>query len=503
MKERPNILLILTDQHRYDIVGANGSPVCRSPNIDRLASRGVNFRRAYSACPLCTPTRASIYSGLAPHNHGILRNVEPGHPNAPSIGGEIPTLGERLGDAGYRTWFFGKWHAGERSPGRCGFGGQDIPGYGDPANSSYYLDYLRRNGLERPEVTPVGVGYPHNLLLAGRMSGPVEASIPYWLADSAIDILSEEAKTDQPFFIALNFWGPHAPYLPCEPYASMYDPNTISPWENFDDQFAGKPPLYQRHHDSFVGEGNPRRSWQECAEWAALYFGFATQIDAQIGRVINSLDELKLADSTAVIMSADHGDLTGSHGGMHDKNAFCCEELMHIPLIACRPGDVTAPPESALPVSNLDIPATVMDLAGLGIPAEFDGRSLLPILEGDAPADRPDYVVAECMGVHFAYETRMVVWDRWKYVFHPGATDELYDLETDPGELHNRVDHPDCKSPLDQCRLRLLRWMRRTHDPLHRAYFLFEKHRPWTAETVVPYGAGASNILLDREPELG
>ena len=254
-------------------------------------------------------------------------------------------------------------------------------------------------------------------------------------------------------------------------------PAEIPPWPNFHDDFAGKPPIYQRHHDSFVGEGNPRRTWDECAVWAALYFGFATQIDAQIGRVLAALDELGLGNSTAVLMSADHGDLTGSHGGMHDKNALGVEELMHIPLMARLPADNPSGAGATcdLPVSNLDIPATVMDLAGAGVPECFDGRSLLPILRGERPGDWPDYVTAECSGVHFAYETRMVVWDRFKYVFHPGSFDELYDLQEDPHELANQIDSADCAHALRECRRRLLTRMRQTRDPLHRAFFLFEK----------------------------
>jgi len=502
MSDRQNILLILTDQHRYDIVAANGSTVCRSPHLDALAAGGVNFRQAYSICPLCTPARASIYTGLAPHNHGVVRNVEPGMPNAPSIGGPVPTLGQRLREADYRTFYAGKWHAGARPPSECGFAGQDMPGYGDATGNPYYLDYLRARGLDRPTVTPVGTGYPNNLLLAGRMSGPVQASVPYFLAESAIEMMTAPADADEPFFLALNFWGPHAPYLPCEPYASMYDPDDIPPWGNFADDFAGKPPLYRRHHDSFVGQGNPTRTWAECAEWAAMYFGFATQIDHQIGRVLNALEENHLADDTAVIFSTDHGDLTGSHGGMHDKNAFCVEELMHIPLMARLPGGAEPGRTCDLPVSNLDIPATVMDLAGLDVPECFDGRSLGPILRGDEPDDWPDHVVGECFGVHFAYETRMVVHGRHKYVFHPGAFDELYDLQADPHELENLIDSAGHAEVLRECRRRLLQWIRRTNDPLHRANFLFARHRPWSPETVRPYGPSASGALLDNEPEL-
>ena len=143
-----------------------------------------------------------------------------------------------------------------------------------------------------------------------------------------------------------------------------------------------------------------------------------------------------------------------------------------------------------------------MDLAGAGVPECFDGRSLLPILRGQQPEDWPDHIVAECAGVHFAYETRMVVWDRFKYVFHPGAFDELYDLREDPHELANLVHSAGHAEILREGRRRLLCRMRQTHDPLHRAFFLFEKRRPWSPETVTPYGPGASRTLADQPPDL-
>lgn len=498
----PNIILILTDQHRYDINGFAGNPLCRTPHLDTLAASGVSFTNAYSHCPLCTPTRASLYSGRAIHNHGIFRNIESTMPNAPSIGtDELPSLAQHLEKAGYRSAFIGKWHAGKTLPGECGFDAMDVDGYGDIVNAPCYADYLKERNLERPEVTPVGVAYPHNLLLAGRMSGPVQASVPYFLAEKTIEKIADYAESEQPFFVALNFWGPHAPYLPCEPYASMYNPDDIPQWANFADTYDGRPPIYRRHHDAVVGEGQPTRSWEECAKWAALYFGFMTQIDEQIGRVLDSLKKLGVDKNTAILFSTDHGDLCGSHGGMHDKNAMMVQELMHIPMLARIPGMASQGTEIPRTVSNLDLPATITDLAGLGVPDAFDGKSLVPFIS-DAEAPGPDYVVSECFGVHFAYETRMVVHDRWKYVFHPGAFDELYDLKSDPAELKNLIDsdQDDHVAGRHACRQRLLEWMRDTRDPFHRAIFLFEEHDPYDPKNVTPYGnpQEAARVLLER-----
>ena len=462
---RQNVLLILTDQHRYDIVGANGSAICRSPSLDRFAQSGVNFTNAYSVCGLCTPARASIYTGLLPHRHGLTRNSMAGDPIPMRIPENVPTLAERLDTVGVRSHFVGKWHAGERLPTQAGFTGMDVSGYGVIKEHPDYLRYLAERGLAKPEVQPVGAGWSHRLTLAGKMTGPVEASIPYYLAERAIEFLREQKDGSEQFFLALNFWGPHAPYLLCEPYASMYDPGDIPPWPNFDDTFENKPPIYRRYRDAFIGEGNPKRTWEECAEWAALYFGFATQIDEQIGRVLDAMDETGLANDTAALFSCDHGDLTGCHGGMHDKCGALVQEVYHIPLMGRLPGGACNIRCDAH-VSNMDLSKTVLDLAGYGTPDELDGRSLAPFLRGETPEDWPDHVVGEFFGHHYAYEARYVVHAGCKYVFHPSATDELYDLANDPWEMKNLIGDPNRADVLRACRRRLIEWAKRTHDEL-------------------------------------
>lgn len=498
---RRNILLILTDQHRFDIVGANGSRFCRSPAIDSLAAAGVNFTQAYSCCGVCSPARASIYTGQLPHRHGITRNVS----EQAAIPTSIPTLAERLNAHGYRSYFAGKWHAGARQPTDCGFEGMDVPGYGDVRQSPLYRQYLADHGLELPTIEPIGVGWAQNVTLAGKLSGPVEASVPCFLAEYTLDLMERHRRErpEAPFFLALNFWGPHAPYLPSEPYASMVDPDDLEPWGNFDDDLTDKPPIYRRYRDAFIGEGQPPRSWDECARWAALYYGFAMQIDDQIGRVLKRLREYGWADDTAVLFSTDHGDLCGAHGGMHDKNAIMCQEVYHIPLVASVPWLREAHGSICdAPITNLNLPATVLDLAGVSVPESFDAPSLRPLLEDPANQDVPDYAASEFFGNHFAYETRMIVQDQHKYVFHPGSLDELYDLKTDPWELHNRIDDPALKPMLDQLRLRLLHWMREHDDDLCIVSGLFEARQPWTPDTAAPYGPGAMQALRNRPPKL-
>ena len=458
-----NILLILTDQQRYDAFGLHGSHTCPTPHLDGLARQGVDFQNAYTCTALCTPARASIFTGMLPHRHGMLVNSSMLHESARSIPQNMPTIAERLGNAGYRCGLEGKWHAGDRPPSQCGFVGLDTPGYGDAMKLPQYAEHLARFGLDRPRVQAEGVGWQQNLTLAGRMSGPVEASVPFFVAQRAIERIDDFAAAGDPFFLTCCFWGPHAPYLPCEPYASMVDPADIEPWGNFHDRFENKPAIYRKYRDAFIGEGNEPRSWSDVARWAALYFGFTAQIDEQIGRILDHLGASGMAQDTAVIFTTDHGDLTGAHGGMHDKSALMVQELYHIPMVMRLPGGPAGTTCDAM-VSNLDVSATILDLAGVEEHRELDSRSLLPLLRD--PGNWPDHAVAQSWGNHFLCDVRMIVDRRFKYVFHPGDIDELYDLDSDPWEMRNLIDEPRHRPVLADLRRKLIAWCRDHEDAI-------------------------------------
>jgi arylsulfatase A-like enzyme len=374
----------------------------------------------------------------------------------------------------------------------------DVPGYGVIREHPDYKAYLAGNGWDMPRVEPVGAGWAHRLTLAGRMTGPVEASVPYYLAERSIEFLRDQRDNPGPFFLAVNFWGPHAPYLPSEPFASMYDPRDIPPWPNFEDSFEGKPPIWRRYRDSFIGEGKPKRTWEECAQWGALYFGFATQIDEQIGRILAALDELNLTENTSVLFSCDHGDLTGAHGGMHDKGGMLCQELYHIPLMGRTPKGARGECCS-LPVSNMDLSKTILDLAGTEVPPHMDGRSLVPLLHGETPDDWPDYTAGEFFGNHYAYEARFLVHGGFKYIFHPGADDELYNIEEDPWELTNLINRSDNRDILRACRRRLIDWAKQTDDELCVLCGLFQDRE---ADKLSTYGPASMDDLRRSETEL-
>jgi len=476
-----NFLIIITDQQRRDTLGAYGSQICRTPFLDTLAESGVRFDNAYAVCALCSPARSSIYTGVYPHRHGQVRNeIE--------FVDDVKLVSQYFREEGYNCGFVGKWHCGsEKLPRDFGFEGMNVPGYGNCAKTQEYQDYLRQNHLEPGEIIPLGTGWHSNVLLAGSRTGPVEASIPYFLAEETIRTLEQYKEAGKPFLVFCNFWGPHAPYLPTEPYASMYDPNDIPPWGNFYESFEGKPNAHRRYRDAFISTGGKLRTWEECAAWAAKYFGFVTMIDAQIGRILGALQELDLDTETVVLFTADHGDYTGAHGGIHDKDCMMYQEAYHIPFIARVPG-IESPKVVGQPITNMDISPTLLELAGIKAEAPMDGRSLCPLLSKERPAEWEDDVMCVWNGHHFLYESRMVVDGRYKYVFNAPEIDEFYDLEQDPCEMRNLINDEAYGAEVAHMRSRLIHWAEKVDDPLAGwIKNLIAKREPARPEDYTPY----------------
>ena len=454
-----NFLVIVTDQHRFDAVGAHGSPICQTPALDRLAASGTRFDNAYSICALSSPARASMLTGLYPHRHGLVVNED-------EFFDDVRLVSEDFADAGYACGFVGKWHCGEdKLPSDFGFEGMDVPGYGNCKKTPEYRAYLRDRNLEPGAIVPLGTGWRNNLLLNGMTTGPEEASVPYFLAEYTIDMMSKYQEEESPFLLFCNFWGPHAPYLPTEPYASMYEPTEIPPWGNFYDGLDGKPNAHRRYRDALLGEGNKLRGWDEWSTWVASYFGFVTMIDSQIGRILDALEELGLVEDTIVLFTADHGDHVGAHGGIHDKNAMMYQDTYHIPFLARIPG-TRAGAVVGQPITNMDITPTLYDLAGIAPGRTLDGRSLVPLLSGEEGPAWEEDVMCVYNGHHFAYQSRMVTDGRTKYVFNAPEIDEFYDLVRDPWEMHNLIDDQAYRDEIAHKRARLTQWAEKVGDPL-------------------------------------
>lgn len=441
---QPNILFFFTDQHRADTLGCYGAPVCRTPALDRLAEDGVRFERAYTPSAICTPARASLLTGLWPHHHLLLANHERNVGYRTELDDCCEPFSRPLAARGYRVGNVGKWHVGEeKGPEDHGFEGIFYPGWGDPVDHPDYLAYLSERGLPPfrvyDEIRGVFPNGEPSIPIGGYYDGPVEGTWSYFLAERTIERLREYARhrreSGRPFFLSCHFFGPHLPYfLPAE-YADLYDPAAVALPENSRETFAGKPRVQASYSAHWAWDTLTEAQQRKLI---AMYWGYVTLIDAQIGRVMAELEALGLVDETAIFFSADHGEFTGSHR-LNDKGPAMYEEIYRVPLLARLPGGARASVRREF-VNLLDLTATFVDLAGAPVPEPYDGCSLVPFLRGERVPNWRQEAFAEFHGHHFPYPQRMIRTERYKLVINPPDVNELYDLQADPHELVNRID---------------------------------------------------------------
>jgi len=463
MKEKkPNFLLIGLDQMRGDTPGCNGNPVCRTPVIDRLAETGVNYSRAYAPCSLCAPSRASLWTGLYAFNHGMGTNCDLYQP----LGTELETeqlLHQQLLSEGYRCGYVGKWHAGvKKGPCDHGFEGMNVPGYGNIAKEPAYLKYLADLGKPEIEIEhPIYANPNQKTLAAGCRKGNAEVTPPAFLAQETLSLLEKYAQSETPFFLTCQFWGPHMPHLPSEDFYGMHDRSKIEPWSNFHDTFKHKPNRLQREWRDFFRK--LPESWEGWREIVGCYYDFCALIDAQIGRILEALDRLDLADNTVVALTSDHGDMTGSHGSLFDKG-FIYEEAHRVPLIVRWPGKILPKRSEAL-VSPMDLMPAFLKLAGISF-GEVDA-CLLPEFAENSQVRPRDQIYLEFHGLRSLYTQRaLITSDGWKYIFTPGDFDEVYNLKEDPGEMNNLIDNPRHQEQVERLRKAIVQEAYAFKDPV-------------------------------------
>lgn len=443
---RPNILLILSDQHRYDCLGAHGHPVVRTPHLDRLAAAGLSFRHAFTPAPVCVPARTSLLHGCWPCRHGCLMNDGVGVPHPDTRG--LPSYSRELAGAGYWLGHVGKWQLSAGNP-PSSFGFHEsnpAGGYGAWRAASGLPARPHRNGW-------FGEVDPHVLPEQSRLG---------WEAGQVVAMVERAAARGTPFCVRWDTSEPHLPNVVPEPYASMYDPASVPAWPGFADSLIGKPFIQAQQRRTWRLDG---RRWEEWAPTVARYLGEVSLLDAQVGRLLAALDRLGLAENTLVVYSADHGDLCGSHG-LIDKHYIMYDDVTRVPLLVRWPRAVAHPGRTsdAFVVNALDLARTFCEVAGVPVPETFQGASLLPELAGETAAGRQD-VFSMYYGNQFGFYTQRMVRDRrWKYVWNATAEDELYDLEQDPGELRNRATDSTCGETVQACRRRLVEWMHAVGD---------------------------------------
>ncbi|OGV56732.1 MAG: hypothetical protein A2017_09705 [Lentisphaerae bacterium GWF2_44_16] len=488
---KPNILLIMTDQHRLSALGAYGETPCLTPNLDALASEGTLFENAYTVCPVCSPARGTIMTGKYPHGHGITANLHEIGCNVSELPDSPELLSRRLESVGYSLGYSGKWHLGTNLlknrfggenipclPKNVGFEGQNFPGHGGGGfGYPEYHEYLREHGFTH-EVLPwdekTKMVWP-----AGKLSGPVESTVPYFLAENTIRMMDDFSTRGKPFFIWHNFWGPHGPFYAPGEFIDIYCNIEIPPWPNY--QWPARA-IAGPHHAKIHPQQEELR-WRDWEMTIRYYYAFTTLIDRQIGRIMAHLREKGLLENTVVIFTADHGKTLGSHGGLTDKGWHHFEETHHIPFIMRMPGAQKAARRIDKLISLADVYPTILKLAGSNVPEGGHGASLLPVIDGKCSDDWREYVVTEFNGLANSLITqRTLRCGDWKYGFNNSGEDELYNLAIDPWEMKNIINDPSVEKQLTELMKHLLTWMEETNDPVINR-FKFLRHQKLGIET--------------------
>jgi arylsulfatase len=442
---RPNILWYCTDQQRFDTIGALGNRHVHTPNLDQLVRDGVAFTHAYCQSPICTPSRASFLTGRYPSTIGINTNGNSTFPAHERL------VTRRLADTGYDAGLVGKLHLAGAYNGREARvdDGYDFFRYSHAPRDDWkrghdYADWIRKKGedpgfyLNKPSQS-YGVDVPS----AEHDNVPSELHQTTWCSEQAIQYI--QGDHEGPWILSVNPYDPHPPYNPPWEYFRRYDPNTL-PGPHFrQSDLAHQAKLagtdFQTeamHPDDFDGNGG--RTAQ------ALYYAMIEQIDDQFGRILEALERTGLRENTVIIFMSDHGEALGDHGLAH-KGARFFDGLTRVPMIWSWPQHFKSGVVSTGLVSLLDVAPTLMELVGLPIPARMQGRSLLPILTGDASPDH-HHAFVRCEyrdAVDLPHRTHATMYRdlRWKLITYHGLDyGELYDLDNDPHEFNNLWDAP-------------------------------------------------------------
>jgi N-acetylglucosamine-6-sulfatase len=429
--KRRNIIFILTDDHRFDALGfMHPQTWLKTPHLDSLARDGAHLKNAFVTTALCSPSRASILTGTYAHRHHIVDNntaIPPGTRFFPQL----------LQPAGYKTGFFGKWHMGN---------GGDGPQPGFDKWVSF-----RGQGTYLPN--------PNGLNVDGRHV-PQKGYITDELTDYAVDWM-ETLPKDQPYFLYLSHKAVHSDFVPAERHKGMYSKETFVTPKTMAEtgQYARNRPMWvQNQRNSWHGVDFPYHSNLDIAEYYKRYAETLMGVDDSVGRVLEALRKRGQLDSTLVIYMGDNGFQFGEHGLIDKRTAY--EESMRVPMLARCPELFAGGKTVEKVVAGLDIMPTCLEAAGVKIPADLDGRSMLPVLAGKVdPQWRTELLYEYYWERNFPQTPTMhaLRTDRYKYVHYYGIwdIDELYDLQEDPIESNNLINNPERKQTVQQLNKRL------------------------------------------------
>lgn len=484
MTDRPNIVLITSDQQLYDTLGFKNSRI-KTPALDRLAREGTDFTRAYTNNPVCTPSRATVITGLYPSWHGAWTI-------GVKLPEDVPTVGQTFIDNGYDTCLVGKAHfqplAHTPLPGgesvECQptlrdldfwrtFNDNYAPWYGfnhvetcrnhadEYHVGGHYGIWMEEQGFtewrDYYHHYPIVPGEDEKYNKDGHWTLPEEYHYTTWTGERTCANIERMAGEGNPFFIWSSFHDPHPPYLVPEPWASMYNPDDMVLGELTPGELDKMPPPHQMTQDPDADwsqfkepKGNEAHGYHyhgkhtddQMRKNMAIYYGMVSFMDHQIGCILDKLDKLGIADNTIIVFSTDHGHYMGHHG-LTAKGAFHYEEAIKLPFVARWPGHIPAGRSCDALQALIDLPSTFLSAAGIEPPGLMQGVNQLPVWCGEEESAR-DNVLVEFRHQPTKVHIRTFINERYKMTLYRDRDwGELFDLQEDPGEVNNLFNDPE------------------------------------------------------------
>jgi len=437
-KKTPNILIFLVDQMPFDVM-APGNP-CQMPNAERLVEEGISFTRAFTSSPHCCPSRATFATGLYPSRHGVFNNVETNTAFQFGLNPGVRTFSDNLAEGGYKLAYSGKWHvSNEETPADRGW--EELVPFTKNRFSRGNEDWDDRADRESPERCPrergeiIRPGWGSVRATGERITGPDAYEQTSWYRDAVapgLRALPNLAKQEKPWALCISTdMGPATP-VP-EEIAALYDPSDVELPVSFSDFMHDKPRVYQRMRYQIWGQ----LTEDEVRESIAHYWAVCTLQDRYLGDILSALEETGQAENTVVVFLADHGDYLFAHG-LRCLGIPSFREVYHVPAMVRWPAGISDPGRQVDAfISLADFAPSFIELAGCDVPGDLTGRSFVPFLKGESPADWPDAWYSQTKGNEVYYTQRIVQTDKYKYVCNWFDFDELYDLEADPHEMVN------------------------------------------------------------------
>ncbi len=455
------LVFVMVDTQRWDMVGCYGNKDMHTPGIDGLAARGLLFEKAYSCQPVCGPARSAIFTGFFPHSNGSWGNSMP-------LGANVRTVGRRLQDAGVQTAYIGKYHL----DGGDYFGLGKSDGDWDPETWYDMRNYLEELGSDEERYRSRQTG----IMLKEEVKP--EETFCYRMTERAIAYM--QAHQNEDYLLVVSYDEPHGPSLCPEPYASMYKdycfPKGPAIWDDLKDK-----PDYQR----VWSNGHEHDDKDSLEIRARFLLGCNSYVDSQIDRLHKAIQEL--AGDAMIIYTSDHGDFMHGHS-LSAKGPAIYEEITHVPLIIVDP-EHPEPRRTQQLASHIDMTPTMLAHFGVKQPEQIEGRPLQALV-ADASATVNEEIFMEFGRYEIDHDgfggfqpLRAIYDGRYKLSINLLSGDELYDMQEDPGEVKNLIEAEETAEIRNDLHDRLLAWMDRTRDPFRGYYW---ENRPWRKDAPAP-----------------